>query len=228
MIAVADERIDRGRTTLAHRVEEVLRKEIARGDRPAGSRLNEVEIAAACDVSRGPVREALQRLARDGLVVLEAHRGAFVTQLGRDEVLELFEVRAALEAEAAGLVALKITDADILLLRQMQELSVSAVDAEDDHSFPELFDLHDLIAQLAGNQRLTTLMNQVNGELRLMRSRSGQSAVRAQQALREHDELIESLANGDVEGSRNIMRAHLNASRNNTLALMFPDLSDPT
>jgi DNA-binding GntR family transcriptional regulator len=223
---MTEERIDRGRTTLAHRVEELLRKEIVRGDRPSGSRLNEVEIAAAYDVSRGPVREALQRLARDGLVVLEAHRGAFVTELGRDEVLELFEVRAALEAEAAGLVALKITEPDIVLLRQMQELSVSAVAAEDDHSFPELFDLHDLIAQLAGNRRLTTLMNQVNGELRLMRSRSGQSAVRAQQALHEHDELIECLANGDVEGSRRTMRAHLDASRNNTLALMFPETPD--
>ncbi len=223
---MTEERIDRGRTTLAHRVEELLRKEIVRGDRPSGSRLNEVEIAAAYDVSRGPVREALQRLARDGLVVLEAHRGAFVTELGRDEVLELFEVRAALEAEAAGLVALKITDEDILLLRQMQELSVNAVDAEDDHSFPELFDLHDLIAQLAGNRRLTTLMNQVNGELRLMRSRSGQSAQRAQQALIEHDELIECLAKGDVEGSRNTMRAHLDASRANTLALMFPETTN--
>lgn len=223
---MTDARIDRGRTTLTHRVEELLRKEIVRGDRPSGSRLNEVEIAAVYGVSRGPVREALQRLARDGLVVLEAHRGAFVTQLDRDEVLELFEVRAALEAEAAGLVALKITEADILLLRQMQELSVSAV--EDDHSYPELFDLHDLIAQLAGNQRLTTLMNQVNGELRLMRSRSGQSAVRAEQALLEHDELIECLAKGDVEGSRSTMRAHLDASRNNTLALMFPEHSDPS
>lgn len=223
---MSDDRIDRGRTTLAHRVEELLRKEIVRGERPSGSRLNEVEIAAAFDVSRGPVREALQRLARDGLVVIEPHRGAFVTQLGRGEVLELFEVRAALEAEAAALVAMRITEPDIRLLRRMQELSVGAVAAEDDHSYPELFDLHDLIAQLAGNQRLATLMNQVNGELRLMRSRSGQSAVRAQQALDEHDELIECLTKGDVEGSRCTMRAHLDASRNNTLALMFPEHPD--
>lgn len=223
---MSDDRIDRGRTTLAHRVEELLRKEIVRGERPSGSRLNEVEIAAAFDVSRGPVREALQRLARDGLVVIEPHRGAFVTQLDRGEVLQLFEVRAALEAEAAALVAMRINEPDINLLRRMQELSIGAVAAEDDHSYPELFDLHDLIARLAGNQRLATLMNQVNGELRLMRSRSGQSAVRAQQALAEHDELIECLTKGDVEGSRRTMRAHLDASRNNTLALMFPEHSD--
>jgi DNA-binding GntR family transcriptional regulator len=220
---VSQERIDRGKTTLAHRVEELLRKEIVRGERPSGSRLNEVEIAASYDVSRGPVREAMQRLARDGLVVIEAHRGAFVTSLGRDEVLDLFEVRAALEAEAAGLAALKMTDDGVELLRLMQEQSVSAVDAQDDHSFPEGFDLHDLIAQMANNRRLTTLMNQVNGELRLIRSRSGQSAKRAQEALSEHDELIECLARRDVEGARNTMRAHLDNALANTLALMFPE-----
>lgn len=220
---MTQERIDRGRSTLAHRVEELLRKEIVRGDRPSGTRLNEVEIAAAYDVSRGPVREAMQRLARDGLVVIEAHRGAFVTELGRDEVLDLFEVRAALEAEAAGLAALKMTDEGLVQLRGMQEQSVNAVDAQDDHSFPEVFDLHDLIAQLAGNRRLTNLLNQVNGELRLVRSRSGHSAKRAQQALTEHDELIECLAKRDVEGARTTMRAHLDAALANTLTLMFPD-----
>jgi DNA-binding GntR family transcriptional regulator len=220
---VSQERIDRGKTTLAHRVEELLRKEIVRGERPSGSRLNEVEIAAAYDVSRGPVREAMQRLARDGLVVLEAHRGAFVKSLDRDEVLDLFEVRAALEAEAAGLAAQKISDDGVVLLRRMQEQSVRAHDETDDHSFPEGFDLHDLIGQLAGNRRLTILMHQVNGELRLVRSRSGQSAERAQRALHEHDELIERLALRDVEGARTTMRAHLDASLANTLALMFPD-----
>jgi DNA-binding GntR family transcriptional regulator len=220
---MTEERIDRGRATLAHQVEELLRKEIVRGSRPSGSRLNEVEIAAGYGVSRGPVREALQRLARDGLVVLEAHRGAFVTELGQDEVLELFEIRAALEAEAAGLAAMKITEPGVVLLRQMQELSVSAVETQDDGSFPELFDLHDLIAQLAGNRRLTTMINQVNGELRLMRSRSGQSPARAQQALHEHDDIIECVAKGDVEGSRSTMRVHLEAARTNTMALMFAD-----
>lgn len=217
------DRIDRGRSTLAHRVEELLRREIVRGQRPSGSRLNEVEIAATYDVSRGPVREAMQRLARDGLVVIEAHRGAFVKSLDRQEVEELYEVRSALEAEAAGLAAQKMTDDGIRMLRQMQEQSVSAVTEQDDHAFPEGFDLHDLIGQLAGNKRLTALLHQVNGELRLVRSRSGASAIRAQQALEEHKDLIEALATKDVKGARQAMRAHLGASLANTLAVMYAE-----
>lgn len=216
-------RIDRDKSTLAHRVEELLRREIVRGLRPSGSRLNEVEIAAAYDVSRGPVREAMQRLARDGLVVIEAHRGAFVKSLDRQEVEDLYEVRSALEAEAAGLTALKITEDGIVHLRTMQEQTVSAVNQEDDHSFPDVIDLHDFIGQMSGNRRLQTMLNQVNLELRLVRSRSGASAERAHAAIVEHDELIDRLASRDVEGARVAMRSHLQASLASTLALMFAE-----
>ena len=221
--AVSVERIDRGRSTLAHRVEELLRREIVRGIRPSGSRLNEVEIAAAYDVSRGPVREAMQRLARDGLVIIEPHRGAFVKSLDRTEVEDLYEIRSALEAEAAALAARKITPEGIAQLRRMQEQSVSAVTQEDDHSFPDVIDLHDLIGHVSGNRRLAALLQQVNLELRLVRSRSGSSAERAQAALVEHDELIERLASRDGDGARAAMRAHLDASLASTLALMFSE-----
>lgn len=220
---MTDVRIDRGKSTLAHRVEELLRREIVRGVRPSGSRLNEVEIAAAYDVSRGPVREAMQRLARDGLVVIEAHRGAFVKSLDRQEVEDLYEVRSALEAEAAGLTALNITEEGIAQLRTMQEQTVSAVNQEDDHSFPEVIDLHDFIGQMSGNRRLQTMLNQVNLELRLVRSRSGSSAERAHAAIVEHDELIDRLASRDVKGARVAMRSHLQASLASTLALMFAE-----
>lgn len=221
-MTVSTEPIDRRKSTLAHTVEELLRKEIVRGERPSGSRLNEVEIAAAYDVSRGPVREAMQRLARDGLVVIEPHRGAFVKSLDRQELEELYEIRSALEAEAAGLAAMKITDEGIAQLHRMQEQSVISVTQEDDHAFPDVIDLHDFIGQMSGNRRLTSLLNQVNVELRLVRSRSGSSAARAQQALAEHDELIDRLAAKDPDGARTVMRAHLDASLANTLALMFP------
>ena len=75
--------IDRNSATLTHRVTEMLRREIVHGEREAGTRLSEVAIAAAYDVSRGPVREAIQRLVSDGLVVVESHRGAFVRRLAR-------------------------------------------------------------------------------------------------------------------------------------------------
>lgn len=217
-----DVKIDRGRTTLTHRVEEQLRRQIVKGVYPAGSRLNEVEIAAAFDVSRGPVREALQRLSRDGLVVIEVHRGAFVKSLNREELIELFTVRTALEIEAAGLAAQLITETQIAELLDMQKDSISAVADEDDHAFPEVIDLHGLISRSSGNQRLITMLSQVNLELRLVRSRSGSSSERAKQAIKEHDELINALVSRDSRAARISMRSHLEASLANTLTLMFP------
>ena len=215
------ESVERSQWTLAFRVEELLRREITSGQRPSGSRLNESEIAAAFEVSRGPVREALQRLARDGIVVLQAHRGAFVKRFDPDEVRELFEIRAALESEAAALAALRITDAGIEELREMHDQTVHAVSDREDHAFPELFDLHELITELANNNRLTGLIKQVNAELRLVRSRSGASPRRAQEAIDEHDSVISCLTNRDAEGAAQNMRTHLQAALTNTLEIMY-------
>jgi DNA-binding GntR family transcriptional regulator len=217
--SMRDVKIDRS-TTLAHRVEEQLRRQIVKGEYVAGSRLNEVEIAAAFDVSRGPVREALQRLSRDGLVVIEVHRGAFVKSLNREELIELFTVRIALEVEAAGLVAQSATKLQIAEILDMQKETISAVANEDDHAFPEIIDLHGLIVKASGNQRLITMLGQVNLELRLVRSRS--ASDRARQAIDEHDELIRCLSERDIRGARIAMRSHLEASLSNTLSLMFP------
>lgn len=103
--------IDRVGHTLSDKVEAVLRQQIISGERTPGVRLNEVEIAGELGVSRGPVREAMQRLARDGLVRVESHRGAFVRSLDVGEVRALFEVRASLECQAAALAAER-ADAD--------------------------------------------------------------------------------------------------------------------
>ncbi len=217
-----DSRIDRSKVTLAHQVEDKLRRQIVRGDLPSGSRLNEAEIAASLDVSRGPVREALQRLARDGLVVIEPHRGASVRSLNRDELVELFAVRIALESEAAGIAAVRICDEDAEVLAQMQHQTVTAVAIEDDGAFPDVIDLHEFIAKVAANTRLAAAVQQVNQELRLVRSRSGASAQRAEEALVEHQALVDALCTRDEEGSRLCMRRHLEASLANTLEMMFP------
>lgn len=212
--------IDRSNLTLADRVEGRLREQIVRGERPTGSRLNEVEIAADLAVSRGPVREALQRLAHAGLVVLESHRGAFVRHLELGEVRELFEVRIALECEAAELAASRISPEGLAELALLQETSVSEVSESPGPSPFDHLDLHTLIVRAAGNDRLQQAVAQVNVELRLARSRSGATGHRAKEAVGEHDELIRHLTARDGGQSRAAMKQHLHASLQNTLQLL--------
>lgn len=212
--------IDRSNLTLADRVEGRLREQIVQGERPTGSRLNEVEIAADLAVSRGPVREALQRLAHAGLVTLESHRGAFVRRLELDEVRELFEVRIALECHAAELAATRISQEGLDDLARLQEASVSEVSQNPRPSPFDHLDLHTLIVRASGNDRLQQAVAQVNVELRLARSRSGAAGERAKEAVDEHDELISHLRARDGDGARAAMNRHLHASLQNTMQLL--------
>lgn len=208
--------IDRHNLTLGDKVEARLRQQIVDGERPTGSRLNEVEIAADLGVSRGPVREALQRLAHGGLVTLESHRGASVRRLELGEVRELFEVRIALECEAVALAARRIDERGLADLATLHEQSTSGVSRR----VFDTIDLHDLIVRHAGNERLKQAVTQVNIELRLARSRSGATGGRAEEAVDEHRHLVACLASRDPDGARVAMREHLTASLLNTMQML--------
>ncbi|QGG42950.1 GntR family transcriptional regulator [Aeromicrobium yanjiei] len=212
--------IDRSNLTLADKVEARLRDQIVQGERPTGSRLNEVEIASDLGVSRGPVRQALQRLAHLGLVTLESHRGAFVRSLDLGEVRELFELRIALECEAAELAAMRIDRTGLADLARLQDQSTSEVRQSRRPGVFDTLDLHHLIVRHAGNDRLAQAVTQVNVELRLARSRSGATVRRAQEAVEEHRELITYLTSRDAEGARVAMKSHLTASLHNTMQML--------
>jgi DNA-binding GntR family transcriptional regulator len=110
-------------------VYEHLRQEILMGVLVAGATLLQEEIAARLGVSRIPVRDAIRHLINDGLVSIEANRRAVVTALQESDLIELFEIRAALESLAARHAAPNLTDADIgqleFLARRMEESNTS-------------------------------------------------------------------------------------------------------
>jgi DNA-binding GntR family transcriptional regulator len=209
--------IDLSKASLANQVEVTLRQQIVRGEKSSGTRLNEVEIARELGVSRGPVREAMQRLARDGLVVIEMHRGAFVRSLDYQELRQLFEVRAALESEAAALAAVRIDDERIRKLLLLQDESSAAVNEQEDSSYPDRIDIHRLVADYAQNDRISRMLDLINSELRLARSRSGATAERARKAVQEHQVLIEQLIARNADGARIAMRDHINHAYANVM-----------
>ena len=91
--------------TSANRVYEMLRDAISSGKYQVGDRLTESNLAKDVDVSRTPVREALQRLAAEGFVDISPHAGAVVKGWTQTDVREVFETRALIESAAAGLAA---------------------------------------------------------------------------------------------------------------------------
>ena len=213
--------IARSGNSFSDQVERTLRSQILRGQFPPGGRLNEVEIAADLGVSRGPVREAMQRLARDGLVELQAHRGAFVRRLGRGEVRDLFEVRVALERTVARLAANRATPEQRAQLEALRGTPSSIFTAADaDLRFQGPRDVHALLASAAGNPALASHVALVNQELQLLRAQSGQIPVRAEHAATEHDELLTAVLSGDGERAAAAMEEHLRESLEHALGSM--------
>ncbi len=212
--------LDRVGHTLADKVEAALRDEIIRGARLPGERLNEVEIAFQLGVSRGPVREALQRLSRDGLLRMESHRGAFVRELDVAEVRELFEVRASLERQAASLAAERAGADEIDALRGLLDRARDAVSAPVDPHYPERLDVHELIVGCARNEALVRYLALVNQELKLVRARSGFQTVRAPKAFEEHARVVEAIAARDPHAAAEAMNIHMESALQSTLGLL--------
>lgn len=212
--------IERVGHSFADQAEAALRRQILSGHRAPGDRLNEVEIAAELGVSRGPVREAMQRLARDGLVLVQPHRGSFVRNLKPDEIVDLYEVRIALECTAARLAAERRSDADVTALAELLDSSAEAVAGDGDTPhYPAHLDLHELVAIVSGNARLHRAVVQINQELKLVRAVSGFRPERAPRALVEHSDVVSAIVERDVEQAAELMRKHLLQSLENTLRI---------
>ena len=94
---------------LTEQVYRTLRRQIMSGDLPPGAQVKEEHVAATLDVSRTPVRAALQRLTADGLLINRERRGAFVAEWTHRDIEEIFELRVLLESQAAGRAALNAT-----------------------------------------------------------------------------------------------------------------------
>ena len=91
-----------------------LKHKILTGEIQARTRLMEIDLAERMNVSRTPIREAIRELATDGLVVIEPRRGAYVSDISIQNMLDIFEVREDLEGLAAGLAAQRITEEEKL------------------------------------------------------------------------------------------------------------------
>ena len=211
--------IPRSGNSFSDRVERALRDRILHGEVAPGERLNEVEIAGELGVSRGPIREALQRLASDGLVELQAHRGAFVRRLGPAEVRDLFEVRLALETTVARLAAQRATDAQRADLDALVRAGADPI-GHADVRFQGARDLHARLAEATGNTALIVHVTLVNQELRLLRTRSGEVPARAEHAVAEHAAIVAAVRAGDAEGAAAAMDAHLRSALGHALSAM--------
>jgi DNA-binding GntR family transcriptional regulator len=206
-------------TSYTEQAREVIKHLIFNGTYQPGERLKEGDLSRALGISRGPVREAIQSLANEGLVKLAPQRGAFVSTFDLEEIRELYEVREALEGLAARLAAEKSVDEDIEGLFEFLKATGHALE-NDSALYPRDLDFHQQICRLAGNGKLLDHVSQIHAQLQLARSRSSSKPGRARRAYEEHLKIYEAIKSRDLEEAERAMKAHLRSGLGSTLEIM--------
>ncbi len=180
------------------------------GTYPDGARLDEHALAGRFGVSRTPIREALQKLTLSGLVTQLPRRGVFVRQPGPVELMEMFEVMAELEAAAARLAALRISDAALADLRAANAKCRAALEAQDSAAYYlENERFHQIIYAQSGNNFLLGEAQRLHRRLRPFRRQQLRLRGRLAQSMAEHEGIVAALERGDAHGAADALRAHV-------------------
>ena len=200
---------------------QTLKSLLVEGKIAPGSKLNERELAESLNVSRTPIREAIRRLAADGLVELIANRGAIAVQLSIDDVIHTFDVIAELEGYSGELAAKNISDSTLSELEALQYEMMASYARRDLSSYYKLnLRIHRLIHNAANNPVLATLFSQVNSRIEALRFRSNQDGVKWEKAVEEHQEMLDALKARDSARMRKVMIAHVTKKRDVVVQLL--------
>ncbi len=198
-----------------------LRQFIVEGLLVPGERLNERVLCEQMGVSRTPMREAIKKLAGEGLVRLEPNRGAVVHRLTPDEVAAAFEVVASMEALSGELAAQRATPEQIQRVLELQDRMEQAHRYHDLPAYYQLnAEIHAAINQAAGNPVLAEMFRSINLRLQSLRFRSNLDQKKWDAAVREHRDIADALAKRDQVGLSLLLRQHLINKRDIVLKLL--------
>jgi phosphonate utilization transcriptional regulator len=200
--------------SLATLVQKELERMIGAGDLPAGSKLNEVDVAQMLGVSRGPVREAFRGLEEAGLVRLEKNRGVFVRQISVEEADEIYEVRAALD-EFVGRRLAQIRSSQMVkeLREHVERLEKAAARRNLDAYAAANLAFHDRLVELTGNAKLLATYRRLVNELNLYRRSALELNGTVSVSTREHREIVDRIAAGEGASAGKALYEHVMESR---------------
>ncbi|MDR3439830.1 GntR family transcriptional regulator [Telmatospirillum sp.] len=192
---------------LAEKAYEQLLDMILTGRLGVDAPLQERRLADLLQFSRTPVREALGRLEREGLVTRQAGRLLTVREIPVREYIEILHLRRTLETEAAGIAAGKIDAADIDALRDaIHALMRAEVPSSADHwSIDD--QLHEIICRASGNSMLVTLVRDLRRRTRIFNTK--RMPDRFSPGCQEHLAILDAIESGDEQAARAAMTTHL-------------------
>ena len=189
-----------------------LRRQIVDGFHHPSQRISDLAVSEELTVSRTSVRESFQKLVTEGLLFIVPNRGAFVVERSAEEIIELYEVREALEVSAIRLAIEKASNEKLNSLKEMLSVTRTSM-IEHGGRYPVEVDFHKSICDLAENKELAQTLELVNCKLKIARRQSGYIPERARAAYEEHKEILEAMIHRDIPTAEGLIRKHLANSR---------------
>ena len=184
-----------------------IRDAIGHGDIPAGAQLYEAELARTFGVSRGPLREGLQRLTQEGLLVSIRNRGVFVTEMTPENVRDMYAVRGAVERAAIQLILQRDPEAAAQSLTAICDEMADASNVGDRSAFDIKF--HEELVQLSRSPRLRRVHRTVMTETRMCIHALAESYALSDDRVGEHRAIAAAIAAGDSAAADRLMIEHM-------------------
>ncbi|MCG7947515.1 MAG: GntR family transcriptional regulator [Candidatus Thiodiazotropha taylori] len=220
--------LDAANIPLTERLFDALQRAIVEGEIPQGSKISEPELARQHGVSRGSLREAMARLEVRKLVERKPNLGARVVTLSYEQLIEIFQLREALEGMAARLAAQNMTEIEIEELQKLLDQHGEQIAEQHGQAYFQKqgdLDFHYRIVQGSKNKQLIELLcDDLYHLLRMYRYQFGMRSKRSQQAYEEHQYLINAISARDPEMAELLMRQHIRSSRRNVEAVFLEKL----
>jgi DNA-binding GntR family transcriptional regulator len=188
-------------------VAERLRQQIFARELEPGSWIDEQKLATDYGISRTPLREALKVLAVEGLVTMKVRRGAYVTEMSRTDVEQVYHLLGLIESDAAAAVAARATEPQRAALRALHErLEKQARQRDAFFATNEAF--HFALLDAAGNRWATQIVTDLRKVMKLNRHHSLFKQGRLADSLAEHRALMQAIEARDAVKAARLMRAH--------------------
>jgi DNA-binding GntR family transcriptional regulator len=198
------------RRYLHDEVAERIRDLIRAGELEPNSRVNELQLAERFGISRTPLREAIKILATEGLLELLPNRGARVPAVNEAEIDEMLEVIAGLEANAARLLAKRITDSEIADIAELHEAMLEAFERRDEARYFTLNrQIHEAMMRAAKNATLAQLYAGLSSRIQRFRYAAHKTPEQWQRAIDEHEEMLRLMIERDGEKLAALMERHI-------------------
>ena len=208
-----------------------IQRKIASGQFPAGAAVSELGIAKELGASRTPVREAIGQLVAEGLLAQSPGRGSVVASLSRQDIVELYELREALEVFAAGKAAEssiskasldrlgRLKDETLKLKEELDQSKKATLDVDQMHHFMTCdLGFHTMLMRLASNARLLKVVNDSRLLIRIFAIRqAGHDSLKLTQIHAEHSAIFQAVADGKREEAMTAVARHVRSSQRERL-----------